>query len=102
MALFVCLLGQTMKITGGKLHQASVLPDPWVDSSSPRFYVVEYPTMVEIKLIGLVIIDCPPRLAVVGGELRWQGGERLCTTWLSSRYPFNGTCSTGLMTNKAL
>ena len=50
-ALFVCLLGQTMKITGGQLRLPWVVPNLNTDSNSPRFYVVEYPTMVEIKLM---------------------------------------------------
>ena len=53
-ALMVCLLGQTMKITGGQLRLPWVVPNLNTDSNSPRFYVVEYPTMVEIKLMVLL------------------------------------------------
>ena len=71
-ALMVCLLGRTIKITGGNI----------------LCHIPGLAFLVEIKLVvvRLVIIDCPPRL-VVGKELRWRGGERVCSTWLSSRCP---------------
>ena len=75
----VCLLGQTIKITGGNIlcHIPGLA------------FLVEIMFMV----VGLVI-NIPPRLQlVVGEELRWRGGERVYSIWLSSRYLFNGTFS---------
>ena len=87
-ALMVCLLGQTIKITGGNVLRH--IPG--------LAFLVEIMFMV----VGLVI-NIPNRLQlVVGEELRWRGGERACSIWLSSRCPFNGTSHTGLMANKDL
>ena len=86
-ALMVCLLGQTIKITGGNV----------------LCHIPGLAFLVEIVflVVSLIIFDCPPRL-LVGEELRWRGGERACSIWLSSRCPFNGTSHTGLMANKDL
>ena len=86
-ALMVCLLGQTIKITGGNI----------------LCHIPGLAFSVEIKLmvVSLVIIDYPPRL-VVGEELRWRGGERVCSTWLSSRCPSMACAHSDLMTNNAL
>ena len=75
----VCLLGQTIKITGGNI----------------LCHIPGLAFLVEIMLLVLgLVINIPPRLQlVVGEELRWRGGERVCSIWLSSRCPFNGTCS---------
>ena len=86
-ALMVCLLGQTIKITGGNI----------------LCHIPGLAFLVEIMLLVLcLVINIPPRLLVVGEELRWRGGERACSIWLSSRCPFNGTSHTGLMANKDL
>ena len=87
LALMVCLLGQTIKITGGNV----------------LCHIPGLAFLVEIKLVvvRLVIIDCPPRL-VVGEELRWRGGERVCNTWLSSRCPSMACAHSDLMTSNAL
>ena len=86
-ALMVCLLGQTIKITGGNV----------------LCHIPGLAFLVEIMLLVLgLVINIPPRLLVVGEELRWRGGERACSIWLSSRCPFNGTSHTGLMANKDL
>ena len=68
----VCLLGQTIKITGGNV----------------LCHIPGLAFLVEIVflVVSLIIFDCPPRL-LVGEELRWRGGERVCSTWLSSRCP---------------
>ena len=86
-ALMVCLLGRTIKIAGGNV----------------LCHIPGLAFLVEIKLVvvRLVIIDCPPRL-VVGEELRWRGGERVCSTWLSSRCPSMACDHSDLMTNNAL
>ena len=84
-ALMVCLLGRTIKIAGGNI----------------LCHIPGLAFLVEIKLMVVRLIDCPPRL-VVGEELRWRGGERACSIWLSSRCLFNGTSHTGLMANKDL
>ena len=74
----VCLLGQTIKITGGNI----------------LCHIPGLAFLVEIMLmVGGLVINIPPRLLVVGEELRRRGGERVCSIWLSSRYPFKGTCS---------
>ena len=87
-ALMVCLLGQTIKITGGNI----------------LCHIPGLAFLVEIKLmiVCLIIFDCPPRLVVVGEELRWRGGERVCSTWLSSRCPSMARAHSDLMTNSAL
>ena len=71
-ALMVCLLGQTIKITGGNI----------------LCHIPGLAFLVEIKLmvVSLVIIDGPPRL-LMGEELSWRGGERVFSTWLSFRCP---------------
>ena len=68
----VCLLGQTIKITGGNI----------------LCHIPGLAFLVEIVflVVSLIIFDCPPRL-LVGEELRWRGGERVYSTWLSSRCP---------------
>ena len=88
LALMVCLLGQTIKITGGNV----------------LCHIPGLAFLVEIKLmiVCLIIFDCPPRLVVVGEELRWRGGERVCSTWLSSRCPSMARAHSDLMTNSAL
>ena len=83
----VCLLGQTIKITGGNI----------------LCHIPGLAFLVEIKLmvVSLIIIDGPTRL-LVGEELRWRGGERVCSTWLSSRCPSMARALSDLMTNNAL
>ena len=53
-------------------------------------------------VVCLIIFDCPSRLVVVGEELRWRGGVRVCSTWLSSRCSLMARAHSDLMTNNAL